>query len=518
MNRKTFFWYVWRMLLLVIVLFGITFAFIYSDIIERSFQSIAKLETAPAFTGGRVVEVFYDTVGDDHGFGGLQYPSHPDFVPGSLDLVRYTVHEPVYNAKWSDLPDYWQLDLSFSAKGNQVRNIRIYIDADGDGKGKNVPRDEMAEGITFDPSAPWDYVVAVQGLKGSLFSADGKFSVPLFVISRNHDKDLVIRIPLSDRRLNGLFTVNRTAQYVCVGGWTPWGRDGYIPVALRSAAGSGGGAPSSLTPKIYDYLAPESRTQEKMLSSWNGDTLDIPVVFPVIVGMRANNAGKQMNKNTDFVQIEKLTALVAAEAEETRHAFAKALDNCSDTNSVEYAEFQFRAGKRKEAETTFDRILLLQPDNAKALVYKGSLIALRGSDAPPLAAVDIIAEAYRYLDRAVALAKQSDEILAARINRANVSQSVPDIVFGKAVEGAADFLAVAAEYRLLDGGKNSYVGEIATAYLNAALCFEIGGKDEDAGSWYREAARLVLTADVSGASHLPASLRLELIKRGYLDK
>ena len=506
------------MIFLVIALIGTSAFFIYSDVIERAFQSIAKLETDPAFTGGRVAEVFYDPVGDDHGFGGLQYSSHPDFIPGSLDLVRYTVHEPVYNAKWSDLPDYWQLDLSFSAKGNQVRNIRIYIDADGDGKGKALPRDEMAEGVTFDPSAPWDYVVAVQGLKGNLFSAEGKFSEPLFVISRNHDKDIVIRIPLSDRRLNGLFTVNQTAQYLCVGGWTPWGRDGYIPVALRAASGIGGGASSSLTPKIYDYLAPESRTQEEMLSSWNDETLDIPVVFPVIVSMRSNNAGKQMNKKTDSVQIEKLTALAAAEAKETALASVKALETCSDTNSFEYAELQFRADKKKEAETSFDRILALEPENAKALAYKGSLIAMRGGDASPLAAVDIIAEAYRYMDRAVALAKQGDEILTARLNRAYVSKAVPNLVFGKALEGAVDFLVAAAEYRALDGDKNSYVGEIASAYLNAALCFEIGGKNEDAGSWYREAARLVMTADVSESSSIPASLRLELVKRGYLDK
>jgi len=518
MRNKTFSWYARRIILLVIALVGISLFFIYSDIMERAFQSVAKFETDPSFTGGRVAEVFYDPVGDDHGFGGLQYPTHPDFIPGSLDLVRYTVHEPVYNAKWSDLPDYWQLDLSFSAKGNQARNIRIYIDADGDGKGSTVPRDEMAEGVAFDPSAPWDYVVAVQGLKGSLFSADGKFSEPLFVVSRNHDKEIVVRIPLSDRRLNGFFTVNKTSQYLCVGGWTPWGRDGYLSVALRSSAGSGGGAPSSLTPKIYDYLAPESRTQEEMLSLWSDDTLDIPVLFPVIAKMRASRAETQKNKKADSVQIEKLKALAGTEAQNNALSSEQALQKVSAVNSFEYAELQFRAGKKKEAEASFDRILLSEPDNAKALAYKGSLVAMRGGDAPPLAAVDIIAEAYRYMDRAVTLAKQSDEILTARLNRANVSQAVPDIVFGKAIEGASDFLAAAAEYRSLDGKNNTYIAEIASAYLNAALCFEIGGKNEDAGSWFREAARLVITSDVSGSSHIPSSLRLELVKRGYLDK
>ena len=95
---------------------------------------------------------------------------------------------------------------------------------------------------------------------------------------------------------------------------------------------------------------------------------------------------------------------------------------------------------------------------------------------------------------------------------------MPDVVFGKALEGAADFLAAAAEYRKLAAANNSYVAEIAAAYMNAALCFEIGGKTEDSGSWFREAVRLVTTADSSGATRIPASLRMELVKRGYLDK
>ena len=518
MKTKEVSWYARRIILLVITLVGITLFFVYSNIMERAFQSVAKLETDPAFTGGRIAEVFYDPVGDDHGFGRLVYPSHPDFVPGSLDLVRYTVHEPVYNAKWSDLSDYWQLDMAFSAKGNQVRNIRIYIDADGDGNGNTLPRDEMAEGVTFDPSAPWDYVVVVEGLKGTFMSADGNFSEPLFVISRNNDKEIVIRIPLSDRRLNGLFTVNQTAQYVCVGGWTPWGRDGYIPVSLRAGAGSGGGAPSSLTPKIFDYLAPESRSQEDLLSSWNDDTLDIPAVFPVIASMQSIRTGMQMNKKADSVLLEKLKALAATEAEQADLASGQALQKISDIKSFEYAELQFQAGKKKEAEASFDGLLVTEPDNAKVLAYKGSLVAIRGGDASPLAAVDIIAEAYRYMDRAVALAQQSDEILTARLNRAYVSKSVPDVVFGKALEGASDFLAAAAEYRSLDEGKNAYVAEIASAYMNAALCFEIGGKNEDAGSWFREAARLVMTVDASGTSTIPSSLRLVLVERGYLEK
>jgi tetratricopeptide (TPR) repeat protein len=149
------------------------------------------------------------------------------------------------------------------------------------------------------------------------------------------------------------------------------------------------------------------------------------------------------------------------------------------------AETAFRAGEHDQAELLFNEMLAAEPDNPKALAYKGSLIALKASGAPVLAAVDLVTQAYRCLDRAVELAGDDEEKLAAYMNRGNVSLSVPNSVFNKALAGAEDFLKAAEIYR-------SWGNTAATsaAYYNAYRCFAAAGKDEEGGTWLRAAARL----------------------------
>ena len=530
MAKGTVFWYLRRVIALVLALFGITFFMIYSDVIGRAFQSVANFESDPGYWGGRIAATFYDPVGDDHGYGGLVYPLHRDFAAGSLDLVRYTVHEPVYNAAWSEKSEYWQLDLSFASGPNEVRNIRIYIDADGDGQGSTSPRVEMAEGVVFDTSAPWDYVIAVQGGKGSFVSSDGTYSVPVAVNVSNGGKDVAIRVPLSDRRLHGLYRVESTRHYVCVGGWTPWGRDGFVPVSKRASLGSGGGAQSALTPNIYDYLSDDSASQEKILSSWNDETFEVPTLIPVSASMRSAASSRESiganaapiaaleSEARDEAESAQKNAL-AALAEERSRLGENAGADSDPANLEKLALLAFRAGERVEAEALYDRILEKEKDNASALAYKGALIAMRGGDASPLAAVEIIAEAYGFLDRAVLLAKTPAEIFDSRLSRASVSRSVPDTIFGKALVGADDYLAVAQEYRKLAASapapEIAFLAEMAEAYLNAALCFETAGKDAEAGTWFREGARMVALADTaSPPTRVPASIRLELARRG----
>ena len=92
-----------------------------------------------------------------------------------------------------------------------------------------------------------------------------------------------------------------------------------------------------------------------------------------------------------------------------------------------------------------------------------------------------------------------------------MSRSVPDTVFGKALQGAGDFLVVAEEYKKID----SSPAELASAYFNAALCYEIAGHDADAGLWFTEAARYITSAEKASIP-VSATLRLELAKRGLL--
>jgi hypothetical protein len=523
-------WYFPRVLALIVALFGVSFFFMYSDIMARAFQSVVKLETHPGFTGGRVAETLYDPLGDDHGFGGLQYPLHAEFSSGSLDLVRFVVHEPVYGAQWVVPAEYWQLDLSFAAGPETVRNIRIYIDADGDGAGSTRPRDDMAEGVAFDPSHPWDYALAVHGTEGTIESSDAILRIPLSVSVSNSGKDVSIRVPLSDRRLQGFYGVQKTSLYVCVGAWSPWGHDGFAPVGPRAGSGSGGGAVSALTPKLYDCLVPEGTTQEVELSSWDEDSLDLPVIEPVSVRMRAvsGNGGRRVN--------EKLVAEMESLAQEEAIADKRALEKKCESDRIAlgtagvegaepkelcvYGASLFFAGKRDESERMIDRVLAVNGEMPEALAYKGSLVAMHGRDASPLAAVDIIAGAYRYLDRAVESGVTDDEIFAVRYARGNTSLSVPESVFGKSLQGAEDFLAIADKYKKLSSvspsGSGAYLSEIAEAELNAARCYENAGRDADAGFWFTESARCVGLAVKSGSA-IPAWIRLEIARRGFLQ-
>jgi tetratricopeptide (TPR) repeat protein len=522
-------WYARRAVAFALALFSIPLFFFYSDIVARAFQDVANLEVDPAYTGGRVASSFYDPVADDRGFGGLTYPKHERFVAGSLDLVQYAVHEPVYDAKWTSPKDYWQLDLAFASGPADVRNIRIYIGlADGE-NGAFAPRDDQAEGVAFDPSHPWAYVVAVSGSSGEIVSADGTLKLPAKVSSFDGGKKLTVRVPLSDRRLHAIYEATATAHYVLVGAWSPWGRDGFASVAARAGSGNGGGAPSSLAPKVYDWLAPDGTSQEEILSSWDDDSLEIPVLSPVIVSMRAGKSFR--NTGSPDPRLAEFETLAAAETEAEKAALESAWEACRekaafDVGSVrvadlaalsEYAVAAFRAGRRDEALAAFNGVLSARPNDPIALAYRGALVSMTARDASPLVAVDIVARAYADLDRAVALSKTPEEIITARMNRASVSQSVPETVFGKALQGAGDWLAAAESLKSLSASDGiSREVDLANDYANAAICLEAAGKADDAGVWFRESARIA-NAQPAGSSGA-ARIRLELARRGLLAR
>jgi hypothetical protein len=85
--------------------------------------------------------------------------------------------------------------------------------------------------------------------------------------------------------------------------------------------------------------------------------------------------------------------------------------------------------------------------------------------------------------------------------RANVSSAVPNDVFGRAAQGAADFDAA----RLLakDSGDAALEND---CLAKAALAFEKAGRSEEAATRW---------ATLEGKRSLDPRLRLELIDRGY---
>ena len=111
--------------------FGVSLFFICSSVPSNFIGNFLHVD--PSYTGGLVCADFMDPIGDDNGAGEkleLRYPLNKAFTEGSLDLVRYTVHEPIINAHWQQSPEYWQLALEYKSGPAEVRNIMIYIDAD----------------------------------------------------------------------------------------------------------------------------------------------------------------------------------------------------------------------------------------------------------------------------------------------------------------------------------------------------------------------------------------------------
>jgi tetratricopeptide (TPR) repeat protein len=515
-------WYARRVIALVVGIVGVTAAFFFSDIIGRSIFRFGRLETEPSYIGGRVAATFHDPVGDDHGFGDLSYPTNERFAPGSLDLVSYAVHEPVYGAQATDVPEYWQLDFRFRSGTQDVRAIRAYIDVDFDGIGGIVPSDERGEGVSFDSGRPWDYVLAIAGSEAKFISWDGKLSLPVALTQSKDRKKLMARIPLMDRRVKALFLVDRTAHYVLVGALSTFSPDGFAPVGRRASAASGGGADSPMTPKVYDWLAPEGETQESVLSSWNEDSLEIPILKPVESAMRSSKSSLSDGVDSDFVSM--LAAMAEKERVENLAENEAAYSALKDSTPPDAADSRaltalgisaFNAGKNPEALSWFEKANRADPDNPSALAYLGALKSQEAASATPLVAMEIVSSSYKLLDRAVSLAKGSDDIQSARISRANVSRAIPESVFGKAAEGALDFLAAADAFKAQSGGGDQASAQVAEMYLNAALCYEIAENGEDAGIWFTAALGAVNSL---GPDARVASTRLELAKRGYLRK
>lgn len=514
-----------KFLALALALFGLTSALVYTDIIVNAAQSVLHVEVDPSFTGGRIASVQYDPVNDDHGYGGLTYPKSDAFGKSSLDLVRYEVREPLTAAKWGSYPEYWQLVLVFLSGPHDSRNIRIYIDADGDGKGRSTALHELGEGVGFDPAYPWDYAVSVHGASGRAETADGKTSIPVAVVVSSGGTEVAIQIPLSDPAFRRIFDAKMSRHYVAVGGWSPWGYDSYLPVGSRAKNDAGGGAPSPLTPKIYDCLVPDGSSQEDILSAWSEDDLSSPTLRPVEMAMRAPPKPGLWARMTgsagtipDEAMISSLKEQIAIEAEartaKDRSVYTElrqkiesaggiASPSLNESDIQAYAAAAFFAGENDSASEALDLLLRKNPDNPDALAYSGAILAMRASDEPPLTALETVTEAYVLLDRAVELAVSDDSILASRYSRASTSRAVPNSVFSKALTGAEDYIKIASLTK--DNPE-----ELARVYCAAAVCYETAGRDLDAGLWFREASRLLKGLPPEA---MVADVKLELAKR-----
>jgi len=476
---------------------------------------------------------------DDTGCGTLVYPANRQFAEGNLDLVSYTVREPVFQAPWQDVPEYWQLELEFRTgfdeHSDAVRNrtVYIYLNIPGFGEGSLETLYEQSELVSFNPGYPWHYVLAVTGDSGVMYNRDGDPVDVLNVLYSNNGKKVFVKVPLTKKELQRFYTIDSIRHYVLVAAHSPLDTGGVLPVTKRKTRTAGGGARSRLTPRVYDLLS--ETDQGDQLSSWDDATFELARIEPVEIPMRKNPDAAFV---IDHQKIEAFEAERNAIAEKLRTEKETRLDELrrNGTGALnetkELAQLAFDLGDVELAEELVDELRVLEPENPVWIAYKGSLESMKGDGAPVVAAIEAVQNGYRYLDDAVSRTDgtydkaengsadqtEIDWRTTALINRGSTSKAVPNDVFIKALQGAQDYLEAAELFRISGN-------ELASAhcYLDAAECFTLDGKTGEAALWNREAARLVRNCLGSGTENLGEAdylllldLQIVLMREGLL--
>ncbi len=407
--------------------FGISLFFIFSSVPQQFIGNFLHVD--PSYTGGLVCSDFIDAIGDDKGAGGpleIRYPLNKTFEEGSLDLVRYTVHQPVTNARWQQSSEYWQLSLEYKSGPANVRNIMIYIDADNIEGGSTQPLFDSAEKVIFDETHPWDFALWISDGQGKLYDSKGDFICNTEYYSLKNETKINIRIPLRDKKVQKLLGSEKTWHYVLTG-----------------------------APLLYDIAG-----SNDSLTSWNRDTFEKAKLSPLEAKMTAGKKSKsEKAKNEAFInQVKKLYA-------ESQKA-ALPQEKTTDENLAYYKEK-----------------ITANPEDYVSLAYYGSYLAVKGGESSVMAAVALVNESYTYLDKAAQLAAGKEGEIEVLMNRASVSASVPEQVFGKSATGAEDFMRIVS---LTDDASLK-----AYCYVMAYECYLKCGKESQAILALQEAQKMV---------------------------
>jgi hypothetical protein len=112
--------------------------------------------------------------------------------------------------------------------------------------------------------------------------------------------------------------------------------------------------------------------------------------------------------------------------------YAEAMDSDSDSDDIE------------ENLTVYKQKIDENPEDFVSLANYGSNLAKKGGESSVIQAVMLVNEAYTYLDKAAQLSRGKDGEIEVLLNRASVSASVPEGVFGKSETGAKDFVRLAS--------------------------------------------------------------------------
>ena len=195
---KAVVFYIRSAIISLMCFFGIALFFFNSKMFDNFVAKGLHLKLTPSLIGGEIAnEYFYDG-----------------------ELVQYTIHKPVSEAKWQRYSEYWQLDMVFKKPLSPQDKAAVYIDIDGDGKGSLTPLSGdflgdlgLLDGDSqFDAAHPWDYCAVASADGAKVYDAAGAAVSDIQANFLDGRKKLAIRIPLQDQGLQKAY-LNKSAYH-----------------------------------------------------------------------------------------------------------------------------------------------------------------------------------------------------------------------------------------------------------------------------------------------------------------
>jgi len=222
----------------------------------------------------RLVWAMSDPPGDDSGPGSYQYPHHPDFHKGDLDLWQLRVladdSEVYFDIELGRLDDPWE-----GPSGISKQLIDVYLF--NPGLKEEVQRQTRGLNAEFRQGLGWNRMIRISGNwhgEANVYGPQGQ--------------------PLGPVRIEPQYTLRRISAAVSIealggvpeSGWrimvVTSGEENGGPRPIRAVAGEwdfGGGSDDGRNPLIVDMLIPPGESQQKVLD-WRGrsDRIQLPMI------------------------------------------------------------------------------------------------------------------------------------------------------------------------------------------------------------------------------------------------
>jgi len=429
----------------LIIVVGISFlmvpaAMLNQDFLHAQMDKVLNLKIRQAYKGGEKLYRFADPLGDDYGAGEITYPRNPHFKNnGVLDLLSFTIHKPQTEEDWSEDNIYWQFsykikEMSDSLVINHYLGFRNYTSP-----GRVDTLLSRAELIQFDKDYPWHYQLNINtnNKTATIISADEKYKQDITLMLDLENSTVFVRVPLNYKPLRYILIEPGSYHYIVTGGFDSLATNNFIPIKKRSSLRSGGGAVSSITPRVYDYLSPDIYSQKDVLNSYNEVEYSFATLKPVLA----------------FSELKKEKSYEISEGDlknVIRDLKSKIKSDLIAVSEIDRAIELFNNNENLKSEIILKSILVDDPENSIALAYLGSVTAIKGGETNSISeSMKLVYDSFNIYDDAMLRIKSLDEELAVRLNRGNVALSVPESVFQKCQQGAKDFLRAADIYKEL---------------------------------------------------------------------